>query len=183
MSIANCPVCGSAIERKDLKGKAFPWKDFVCVDLDVSFKVKTCVNCNESILSGLEIDELDQKLEQSIRHQTSLFLDNIKNITKLSQKVIAKKIGITQSYLSDLFSRKKTPSYQIFNLLKILSNNPNTINDLDCFKGNCDQIISHVENEMLKRKFSYTADPDIQELSHGSPFRNIMSTQREGIIH
>lgn len=182
MSIHSCPVCGGTMSTKNLKGKTMPWKEFTFVDLVIDKEAEVCADCGEVFLRGSEIEELDLCLEKSIRIQIANFLKIIKHESNLKQKDIAKKIGLTEAYLSDLIGKKKTPSYQIFNLIKVLANHPSNLNDLECFMGNCDAIAKHLESVLLKKKFIYSSELEIEQLSSGSNFINIMN-EEPGHLH
>lgn len=139
MKNMKCPICSKNLKIADIKGSAFPWKDFSFVELLVSFHALSCQNCGEVIIKSSDATVLDEGLEKSIRIQTSEFLQKIKNNAGLSQKELAKKICITEVYFSEVISMKKTVSCQIFNYFKILANNPDNFRELDCFKGKCAQ--------------------------------------------
>jgi transcriptional regulator with XRE-family HTH domain len=156
-----------------------PWKDFPFVDIAFDLTVEACVECDEVLLSSHEIEELDLCLEKSIRAQTANFLKIIKHESKLNQKTIASKIGLSEAYISDLISKKKTSSYQIFNLIKILANHPSDLDDLKCFVGNCEERSTHLETFVLRKKFAYSSDLDFEQLSSGSNFVNMMNEEQE----
>lgn len=177
-TITNCPVCGGSVITKNLKGSTMPWKDFPFVDLSVDLKAEACKECNEVFLRGSDIKKLDLGLEKSIRAQTSIYLDVLKRDTKCNQKSIAKLIGLTESYISDLIGRKKTPSYQVFNHLKILAKNPREIKRLQSFNGNHEDISSHVKTSEIREKFLYLSDLELETLSSGSHFRDLMNEEQ-----
>lgn len=179
----NCRVCGGRLTIKDLKGNVMPWKEFLHVELISSFKIETCDACEDFMLSGVQIKQLDIKIEESIREKTSAFLKALKHSSGLSQKLLSKRIGVTDAYLSGLIGKKKTASYQIFNLIKILSNNPETLSDLDCFAGKCDDSVRRFEGEVLKDKFLFVSDKEIEQFSGSADFIGICDNNVSGVLH
>lgn len=174
MKNIKCHLCDSNLEITDIKGTVFPWKEFSYVKLMVSFNTLACPECGEILLKGSEGEKLDTALEKSIRMQTANFLQNIKNTSALSQKQLAKRIGITEVYFSEIISMKKTVSYQIFNYIKILANHPDNLNDLGCFEGNCDRNES-IQIPLILTKFTYLEEDDVEQLKYERVFKGMLS--------
>ena len=130
-----CPECKDSLDEINLRHFDLSWKDFKKVRLDSDFPVTGCPGCGEFFLTKGDSKKIDMLLEDSIRKITSDFLGRIKKACSQPQKVIARKIGLTEVYFSELISGKKTPSYQTFNYLKILANHPETLKELDNFEG------------------------------------------------
>lgn len=62
-----CGKCGSKnIEFKNAKGKNFPILNYEKVKLDDDLIVRTCLDCDNIILSTKDVIELDNKLLKSI---------------------------------------------------------------------------------------------------------------------
>ncbi|MGQ3887858.1 hypothetical protein ACQUW5_02355 [Legionella sp. CNM-1927-20] len=179
----NCPICNNQLKQSNISGSVFPWKDFNHVQLLVSFKALLCSKCGEILIQGKDTAELDQALEKSIRMQAAKFLLTIKKNSMLSQKALAKKIGLSEVYLSEIGSMKKTVSSQIFNFLKILANHPSTLLDLECFTGkSAKQSQSSManaetlESDILLVKFQYIGKEKVQELKQKTHFESLLNT-------
>jgi transcriptional regulator with XRE-family HTH domain len=174
MKNTKCHICNSDLKITDIKGTIFPWKDFNFVELLTSFNSLSCQQCGETIISATDTELLDEALENSIRIQTATFLQQIKQTSKLSQKELAKKMGITEVYFSEIISRKKTVSYQIFNYFKLLAKSPNNLNDLNYFERNN----SKYNLQAAKIKFNYLELGKIEQLAKDQHFRGIMEIER-----
>ncbi len=174
--LINCPACGNGLEIKSLKGRTLPWKQFPYIDLSEEFSTQSCSNCGEIFLKSTEATKLDVALENSVRNQTALFLQNIKENSALNQRALAKKLGLTDVYLSELISKKKTPSYQFFNLLKLVSNNRAALKELDSFKG---KTSSHSQTAVVMtvvKKFRHIKESEVETISSDTSFVNPLSS-------
>ncbi|CZH18394.1 TPA: helix-turn-helix transcriptional regulator [Legionella pneumophila] len=190
MKIMSCPNCQNKLSQKNIIGNSFPWKEFNDVLLLADFDALSCEECGEIILEGKDLVMLDKALEHSIRLKASNFLHNIKQKFNYSQKALARKVGISEVYLSEIISMKKTVSIQIFNLLKILANNPDTMKDLDTFLGSNEGQTKHAQQcypeetlQVLSEKYKYLDEVDIRSLQNIKHFDNILSSDTERRIH
>lgn len=163
-----CLACGGNLSVENLKGTVMPWKEFPFVEINTDFEIPRCVECGEEFLNSSEMKVLDGLIETSIRDKTSAFILMIKEKVRLSQKIIAKKIGLTEVYLSELIGKKKTPSYQVFNLLKIIANHNEALDDLNCFQGLCSQFSVSLEDNRMVSKFHYMRLEEITVLTSES---------------
>lgn len=190
MKKMNCHICNHQLKQSNICGYVFPWKDFNHVQLLVGFKALLCNKCGEILIQGKDTAELDHALEKSIRIQAANFLLTIKNNLTLSQKALAKKIGLSEVYLSEIVSMKKTVSSQIFNFLKILANNPSTFLDLECFAGKCNELsksstASSKESEPdMLTIYKYIDKDEIPELQQKTHFESLLDiTPGRRIMH
>ncbi len=127
-----CGECGhQGYERRNLKGKgAFPWKDFPVVYLTQDLELWVCGKCgNRAVLRG-DSQKTDEALEASVRDQISQFIDIIKSKSGLSLEEISHKTGISYTYLSTLRNKKRTPSFQVWNYLKMIAGKPKEMLEL-----------------------------------------------------
>ncbi len=98
------------------------WSDFPQVFVTVDLEMAKCQNCGNHIVTSAS--KYDAAMEKSIRDQASQFIDIIRSKTNLKSHELAAFIGITASYLSSLHSKTKTPSFQVWNLLKVVAIDP-----------------------------------------------------------
>lgn len=101
-----------------------PWKDFPSVFITEDFNVWLCNHCQAEASAAGSGEKADAAIEKSLRNQTSQFLDIIKSRSALSYEEIAKRIGVSAPYLSNLKRQKKTPSFAIWNILKMCAKYP-----------------------------------------------------------
>lgn len=193
MKKIHCHICNSEMKLADVKGHVFPWKDFSHVRLLVSFETLVCDGCGEMLLEGSDAKTLDDALEASIREQSSVFLSKIKESSLLSQKKLARKIGLSEVYLSEIMGKKKTVSSQIFNFLKILANHPDVLSDLDSFAGEhraetCEAI--HLVGAKsiqiaadLSQQYPYLDEEIIKEKSNQVKFEGLYGCHVRGVVH
>lgn len=129
-----CGKCGNKeLKKVSTKGKSFPWKDFPSVLISIDeLSLYECSDCGEIRLSARqnEIEKLDEVLKNSIRHQIGLFVDIIKREGRISQKDLCVAIGVTPQHLSNIKNGSKEPSFQLYNFLKMLAENPEMIGHL-----------------------------------------------------
>jgi DNA-binding Xre family transcriptional regulator len=116
-----CGNCGSTHIALQLIRKPVPWRDYPAVVMLKPPKVLTCSDCGELILMAGETRLIDQAVEETLKMQVKQFIDVVLSREKVSQVELAERIGMTSEYLSVIKAQKKIPSYQIFNLLKILA--------------------------------------------------------------
>lgn len=172
-----CPNCSiGKMKMENLKGTMFPWRDFPEVELKFDFYSLRCNRCDELFLKGHDLKELDKLIENSIRHQQTENIEKLKAFSKLTQKSLAKKLGITEVYLSELAGGKKTSSLQIFNYIKIVAKDPVSVFDLEKFS--CGKLAKMDSSELLMARFTYLSKEEIEMVPQASSFINILS---EGI--
>lgn len=177
-NIDKCPICSTPLKAKNLKGNSFPWKDFYFVEIDEDLILKTCSKCDEVFLTGSDTNKLDKAKEKAIKNQAYFFLNKIKDTWGISQKELAKRVGITEAYLSDIANKKKVVSFQLFNLIKVLANNKETEKDLKSFKGIVAKkgLLQHPPSlKNLARKYTYLHESHIDKLLQLKDTRQFMS--------
>jgi len=131
LSNKTCGECGAkAYTRKNMKGHwKHPWKDFPSVFFTEDLVLWSCGECGSYAVTGGDTQKIDQAAEASIRNQASQFLDIIKSKSGLSFEEIASRIGVAPSYLSSLRTKKKTPSFHLWNVLKVMAIDPKQMTD------------------------------------------------------
>lgn len=134
MDFANkrCGECGKrGFSQENVHGIWHrPWKDYPIVFMTQDFLVWKCKHCKAESSTAGSGAEADAAIEKSLRDQTSQFLEVIKNRTDFSFEEIATRIGISAPYLSDLRRQKKTPSFGIWNMLKMCAKHPEILRDV-----------------------------------------------------
>lgn len=125
MKPKRCGNCGSNNIKKDvLTGFILPWKDYPAVQLlEDEPHFFRCQKCGEPMLSAKETKAFDELTKSSINQQINLFIDKITKREHCNQGELAQHLGVTQEYLSEIKSGRKTPSFQTFNFLKTLAVN------------------------------------------------------------
>ena len=122
--------CGECGERKsqlkNVKGiMTTPWKDYPVAYVTKDLELLVCHSCGNIIISGEDTKKVDTAVEASVRDQTAQFIDIIKSKGQISVEDLAGIIGVSYQYLSSLHTRNKTPSFQLWNLLKVMTISPN----------------------------------------------------------
>lgn len=116
-----CGECGSTdIQKAEVKGAAFPWRDFAAVYVSQPHSFLRCQNCGNFIFKAGETKELDRLLEDSLVSQVKFFIETIVKRESCDQKELAQHIGVTPEYLSEL-KGGRVPKFQTFNFLKTLA--------------------------------------------------------------
>ena len=123
MKPKRCGNCGSNnVKKSSLTGLVVPWKDYPAAYLiDHSDNFLRCQKCGESMLSANDMKAFDALIKESINQQVNLFIDKVLEREKCNQGELAQHLGVTQEYLSEIKSGRKTPSFQTFNFLKTLA--------------------------------------------------------------
>jgi DNA-binding transcriptional regulator YiaG len=121
-----CGECGERkFEQKNVKGQfSTPWRDFPRAFLTQDLHLPVCGNCGNYAIEGDEAEQLDAAIEASVRDQASQFIEVIKAKANITGVKLAKLVGVTPEYLSMLSNHKNTPSYQVWNMLKLIANDP-----------------------------------------------------------
>ena len=121
-----CGECGAkAYARRAVSGHwKHPWKDFPSVFVTEELVLWVCGECGCSAVTQGDAERIDSAVEASIRDQASQFLDVIKSKSGLSFEEIAGRLGVAPSYLSSLRSKRKTPSFHLWNVLKVMAIDP-----------------------------------------------------------
>jgi DNA-binding transcriptional regulator YiaG len=135
-----CGECGKkAFVIENVKNKhSQPWRDFPRAYVTVDLNLAVCQECgNYSIGSREDAQKIDAAIEASIKSQVSQFIQIIKNRTQIKSSELAEIVGVSPSYLSQLSSQKKLPSFQVWNFLKGLAKNPDQI---DIYKPSFDFV-------------------------------------------
>jgi len=124
-----CGECGKReFEVQNVNGKfSAPWKTFPKVFLTKDLELPICLNCGNYIIVGDAADRINAALEASIRDQTAQFLTIIKSKAGITAAKLGELVGVSAEYLSLLGSEKRTPTYKVWNLLKIIARDPKRI--------------------------------------------------------
>lgn len=182
MKNMRCHLCGSDLKIADIKGATFSWKDFNAVKLLVSFNALKCSKCQEILIRGDDATRLDEALEKSIRIQASDFLKIIKCESSLSQKILAKKIGITEVYFSEIIGMKKTVSFHVFNYFKLLSNDVTKLSELDNFEVNYYRLRETSINDYVN-KYTCLGRDNIEKLEGDRSFKGMLGDNTSRMYH
>lgn len=126
LSNKKCGECGArAFALKNVRGQwKHPWKDFPSVYITKDLELWVCQECGNTASTLGDPEKTDAAVETSIRDQASQFLDIIKSKSGLTFEEIATRIGVDPSWLSSLRSKKATPSFHLWNLLKVTAIDP-----------------------------------------------------------
>lgn len=118
-----CGECGEKIfKRRNLNGSvSMPWRDFPIAYVTKDLELWTCENCGNYVITAGDAEKIDAAVEASIRDQTSQFIDIIKSKSGKSLEELSAIIGISPQYLSNIRNEKRTPSFHLWNLLKIIA--------------------------------------------------------------
>ena len=124
-----CGECGKRrFEQQNVKGKfSSPWRDFPRAFLTKDLTILVCNNCGNYAIVGNDAGNVDQAMTASVRNQTAQFIDVIKSKADITSVKLASLVGVTPEYLSMLANEKKTPTYRIWNILKIIARDPKRI--------------------------------------------------------
>ncbi len=116
-----CGQCGSIdIQFADIRGSAFPWRDFAAVYVNQSHSFLRCQKCGSFIFRAGETKILDSLIEESLVSQVRTFIETIVSRESCDQKELAQHVGVTPEYLSEL-KGGRVPKFQTFNFLKTLA--------------------------------------------------------------
>lgn len=123
MSPKRCGNCGSTnMARINQRGKAYPWRDYRAIKLlNDDLILLECKECNETIVNGSELSKIDRAIEKSIAIMVQSYLEAILLREHCSQAAIADHLGLTEEYLSEIKSGRKTPKFGTFNFLKSMA--------------------------------------------------------------
>jgi hypothetical protein len=124
--------CGECGERKftetNVRGQfSAPWRDFPRAYLTQDLTLPVCGNCGNYAIVDDEAERIDAALDASVRDQTSQFIDVIKSKADITAAKLGTLTGLTPEYLSALGRRKATPSFRVWNLLKLVATDPKKI--------------------------------------------------------
>ena len=122
LSSMRCGECFTkGMELKDVAGWfQVPWKNYPKVTITKSYEMPVCPSCNNVIEGGGWGENLDKKIEESIREVTTDLIKTILRDNNLTSREFSKIVGITPEYLSSLVHEKTTPTYTLFQLLSLL---------------------------------------------------------------
>lgn len=117
-----CGECGSKnIKKQNVNGRIFRWKDFSSIKNTQDLELLVCDDCQNIITRSGEGQLIDEAIKASISSQVNLAINKIKSINKCEQKEIARRLGVTPEYLSEVKNGKSVPSFQFFNFLKTIA--------------------------------------------------------------
>ena len=112
-------------EARNVRGDFYtPWRDFPRAYLTKDLVLPVCGNCGNYAIVDDEAERIDLAMEASVRDQASQFIDIIKSKANINAVKLASLLGVTPEYLSMLSNQKNTPSYRIWNMLKLVSTDP-----------------------------------------------------------
>jgi hypothetical protein len=127
----HCRECGETnLEKWNVNGNfSGPWQDFPRVFLTKDFDAfvcKTCENAGKFAIVGsdAEVGVLDKALEASVRDQASQFIEKIMKEGHISLTRLAKWMGVSKEQFTSIFTQEETPSFQLWNFLKIIAIEP-----------------------------------------------------------
>lgn len=117
-----CGECGSKnITKKNVKGRIFRWKDYASVKNTQNLQLCVCENCENIITKAGESQLIDDAIKASITDQIVLAITKIQTVNKCEQKEIARRLGVSPEYLSEVKNGHSVPKFQFFNFLKTLA--------------------------------------------------------------
>src|SRR5690606_15176297 len=117
-----CGQCGSTnVDKENVKGRKFSYKDFNAVELSVDLQLHVCQNCSNIITLAGESALIDTSIENSLKNYVNGYINDILQKTKWRQIDMADILGFTAEYLSEIKRGKKIPGLKLFNYLKVLS--------------------------------------------------------------
>ena len=127
--IARCGECGKReFKLCNVNGKfTAPWKTFPKVFLTKDLELPICQNCGNYAIVGDGAERMNAALEASIRDQTAQFITIIKSKSGMTAAKLGEIVGVSAEYLSLLSKEKRTPTYKLWNLLKIIARDPRRI--------------------------------------------------------
>ena len=121
MKSRQCGNCGKTAMKLEMVRGPFSWKDYSSITLIQPLELFQCSNCGELGYTAKDAEVIDRSIEASIRALAGMFIENIIEREKCSQLTLAARTGITPEYLSGIKTGTRTPGFQTFNILKILS--------------------------------------------------------------
>lgn len=126
LSKKRCSECGEGSYKKKLVLGRWnhPWKDFPSVFLMEEVSIWICSNCKNVASVKGDAEKLDRVIEDSIKEQVSQFIQIIRSKAEVNNEQIASLIGISPTYLASLHSKKKVPSFTLWNELKMIAISP-----------------------------------------------------------
>lgn len=125
-----CPSCGQGnVKNKMEAGRTMPYKDLPDVPVPDDLKLPTCNHCNDMMIRGDLLDELDTALEKAYlklkAKRVKQSLEAIKKKTKhISQAELERLIGLSPGYLSKLTRGIKPSSKMLDRFLFMIENDP-----------------------------------------------------------
>ena len=128
-----CAECGSSsLKMVDVKGRAFPWRDYPAIHLFVDYEAVECQSCHELLFRGSDLKAFDEAIAASITLQVKVFTQIIVDREKCEQSDLARNhLGVSPEYLSEIKSGRKLPKFQLFNFLKTLAVDPDSYKKSD----------------------------------------------------
>lgn len=117
MICTNCEK--KTVEIGNLKGSLFKWKGLHPIKIGENFNTKICTSCGDFSIKRKDVGKFDEIISHSVTRVTVELLETIAEVTKASDRLIAKKIGITPQYMSEIKTGKKLPSSTLFSLIKL----------------------------------------------------------------
>ena len=131
MTNKRCGECGAkGFVQKNVRGLwRHPWKDYPSVHLTRDLELWVCQECGNTASTVGDAQKTDAAIEASIRDQTSQFLDIIKSKSGLKFEEIATRLGVDPSWISSLRSQRATPSFHLWNLLKVTAIDPKVMTE------------------------------------------------------
>lgn len=164
MNKLRCPECSGELGSINLKDRLLRWKDYPGVCVTDNLTVLGCKNCSHFSLSPKEATALNEILKKTISSNISLFLNSIKAESGVSQKEIAKKLSLSEVYISQLAGAKTIPSFALYNLLLLLAESPNKILDLGSITPGLSEKKSTCSRSNYS-KFTYIREDEFAKLT------------------
>ena len=129
-----CGECGNkAFENLDVKNKlAIAWHDFPKAYLTKSLVLPVCQKCGNHAQTAGDAARIDEAMESSVKDQVKQFIDVIKTKAHVTSAKLASTVGVTPEFISLLVNQKRIPSFQIWNELRLIAQDPvNRIKEMD----------------------------------------------------
>lgn len=121
---SRCGNCGSPkIELIEVDGP-FPWRDFPAVYLVEPLKMLVCRECGERISRYHQRGEIDEAIHSTLKRRVVHYIDEVITREGCLQAELAKRLGATPEYLSEIKSGRKIPSFSFYTLLKLFAKVP-----------------------------------------------------------
>ncbi|MES1186827.1 MAG: helix-turn-helix domain-containing protein [Myxococcales bacterium] len=120
-----CPECGGNVELCAKSGRTRQYRRGVYIEIPADFKIPTCEQCGEEMMSALISSRLDAILHEQFLTQQATQLRAYVHILKTRHSVTQRQIedacGVTRSYLSHLLSGKREAGTTLMRLIEVFA--------------------------------------------------------------
>lgn len=119
MAKLRCGECGSLnITLRNMVGEKFPYRNYPNIELKKDCDLNVCSDCGNIIYYSEDIDSLEALLLESANMQAKEYVNELKVMLKMNQKDLAKHLGLSEVYLSQIMSLRAPLEYKVFNLIE-----------------------------------------------------------------